>query len=256
MDLHLQGKSVFITGGTRGIGLACARTFAAEGAGVTIAGTTAESVGRAQRTLKDQHGIDVETFVGDLSQADVRERLAPAFDLIDILVNNAGAIPGGGLTAMSEQQWRQAWDLKVFGYIDLSRMALPRMMARGAGVIVNVIGIAAEMPRYDYLCGAAGNAALSTFTRAVGAHATSRGVRVVGVNPGPTETDRLVTLYKARAKQKFNDESRWQEMLEHLPFGRAARADEMADLVVYLASARASYLSGVVVDADGGARYA
>lgn len=255
MDLLLQGKTVLITGGTRGIGVACARTFAAEGASVTITGTTSESTSRAQRTLKDEHGIDVDTFVGDLSQADVRQALVPRLDGIDILVNNAGAIPGGGLTAMTDAQWREAWDLKVFGYIDMARLALPRMMERGAGVIVNVIGIAAEMPRYDYLCGAAGNAALSTFTRAVGAHATSRGVRVVGVNPGPTETDRLVNLYKARARQKFNDESRWQEMLEHLPFGRAAHADEIADLVVYLASARASYLSGVVIDADGGARF-
>lgn len=256
MDLHLQGKSVLITGGTRGIGLACARTFAAEGAQVTITGATTESAQRAQRTLEDQDNIRVATFVGDLSHADARRSLEALLDNVDILVNNAGAIPGGGLTAMSEEQWRDAWDLKVFGYIDMTRLALPKMMARGSGVIVNVIGIAAEMPRYDYLCGATGNAALSTFTRAVGAHATTRGVRVVGVHPGPTETDRLIQLYKSRAKEKFNDESRWQEMLQHLPFGRAAHASEMADLVVYLASARASYLSGVVVDADGGARYA
>lgn len=129
------------------------------------------------------------------------------------------------------------------------------MMERGSGVIVNVIGIAAEMPRYDYLCGATVTLRVDVY-RAVGAHATSRGVRVVGVHPGPTETDRLVELYKARAKEKFADESRWQEMLQHLPFGRAAYASEMADLVVFLASERASYLSGVVVDADGGARYA
>ncbi|PLP96726.1 short-chain dehydrogenase/reductase [Cupriavidus pauculus] len=256
MNLHLQGKSVLITGGTRGIGLACARTFAAEGSSVTIAGTSAESADRAQRELKDKDGVSVDTFVGDLSLPDVRRALESRLETVDVLVNNAGAIPGGGLTAMSDSQWREAWELKVFGYIETTRLALPKMMARGSGVIVNVIGIAAEMPRYDYLCGATGNAALSTFTRAVGAHATTRGVRVVGVHPGPTETDRLVKLYKARAQEKFGDESRWQEMLGHLPFGRAAQASEMADLVVYLASARASYLSGVVVDADGGARYA
>lgn len=256
MDLHLKGKSVLITGGSRGIGLACASTFAAEGASVTIAGSSADSTARAQRELADKQSINVATFVGDLSLPEVRQALEARLDEVDILVNNAGAIPGGGLTAMTDTQWREAWELKVFGYIETTRMALPKMMERGSGVIVNVIGIAAEMPRYDYLCGATGNAALSTFTRAVGAHATSRGVRVVGVHPGPTETDRLVELYKARAREKFADESRWQEMLQHLPFGRAAYASEMADLVVFLASERASYLSGVVVDADGGARYA
>ena len=256
MDLELKGKSVLITGGSRGIGFACAALFAAEGADVTIAGTSAESTTRAQRALADKHGAKVDTFVGDLSDADVRQSLDARLGALDVLVNNAGAIPGGGLTAMSDAQWRQAWELKVFGYIETTRMALPKMMDRGSGVIVNVIGIAAEMPRYDYLCGAAGNAALTTFTKAVGARSTTRGVRVVGVHPGPTETDRLVTLYKARAQEKFGDASRWQEMLEHLPFGRAARASEMADLVVYLASARASYLSGVVVDAAGGAQYA
>ncbi|WP_420996124.1 short-chain dehydrogenase/reductase [Cupriavidus sp. 30B13] len=254
MDLHLTGKSVLVTGGTRGIGLACARAFAGEGASVTIAGSTQASADKARLALRGE-GIEVQALCADLSRTQERQALAERLRSVDILVNNAGAIPGGGLTALSDEQWRSAWDLKVHGYIDTTRLALPEMMARGAGVIVNVIGIAAQMPRYDYLCGSVGNAALSTFTRAVGAHATTRGVRVLGVNPGPTETDRLVKLYKARALQKFGDESRWEEMLRHLPFGRAARPDEIADLVIYLASDRASYLSGVVIDADGGAQY-
>jgi len=122
-------------------------------------------------------------------------------------------------------------------------------------VIVNVIGIAGVMPRQDYIFGATANAALVAFTQAVGVHATTRGVRVVGVNPGPCTTERLEKLYRGRAQSAFGDASRWKELLGTLPFGRASEPEEMADLVAFLASARASYLSGVVIDADGGARY-
>jgi 3-oxoacyl-[acyl-carrier protein] reductase len=143
----------------------------------------------------------------------------------------------------------------MFGYVDLTRMALAPMMERGAGVIVNVLGIAGANPRYDYVCGSTANAGLMAFTKSVGAHSSRRGVRVVGVNPGPTETERLVKLFSTRAQVSLGDASRWPELLADLPFGRPATADEMADLVVFLASARASYLSGLVVDADGGAMY-
>lgn len=254
MQLELEGKRVLITGGTAGIGLACAKGFADEGAEVVIVGSSDASAQRARQVLQDRHA-SIGIVVADLSNTEGRAAVADLLSKVDVLVNNAGAIPGGGLEAIDEARWRAAWDLKVHGYIETSRISLPAMMARGTGVIVNVIGIAAEMPRYDYLCGAAGNAALSAFTRAAGAHATSRGVRVVGVNPGPTETERLVKLYKARALQRIGDESRWQEMVADLPFGRAAQPEEIADLVVFLASKRASYLSGVVIDADGGARY-
>ncbi|RAI64829.1 short-chain dehydrogenase [Pseudomonas fluorescens] len=256
MDLHLKGKRVLITGGTRGIGLACAIAFFGEGAHVTIIGSSPESVARARNFLAREHGINVAGMHLKLDEREDQKALGEHLANVDILVNNAGAIPGGGLESLSDEAWRKAWDLKVHGYIDATRSALPAMLERKSGVIVNIIGIAGVMPRYDYLCGSVGNAALITFTQAVGAECAKQGVRVLGVNPGPTETDRVMTLYKARAQQRFGDESRWQELLNDLPFGRATRPEEIADLVVFLASDRASYLSGVVVDADGGARFA
>lgn len=254
MQLNLQGKHVLITGGSRGIGLACAISFANEGAAVTIVGSSQLSVERAKQRLESM-GITVSGLSFKLDQREDQIQFATHLDDVDVLVNNAGAIPGGGLDALSDEQWRQAWDLKVHGYIDATRIALGKMLQRNSGVIVNVIGIAGVAPRYDYICGSAGNAALIAFTQAAGAQAAKQGVRVLGVNPGATETDRVMTLYKARAKQRFGDESRWQELLQGLPFGRLAKAEEIADLVVFLASARASYLSGVVIDADGGARH-
>jgi NAD(P)-dependent dehydrogenase (short-subunit alcohol dehydrogenase family) len=172
-----------------------------------------------------------------------------------VLVNNAGAIPGGTIEAIDEARWREAWDLKVFGYINLTREVLPPMLKRKSGVIVNVIGLAGMKPSFDYICGATGNAALIAFTKGIGAGATSHGVRVLGVNPTATRTDRIITLSKARAKASLGDESRWEEMLSNAPFGRICETEEVADVVVYAASARASYLSGTVIDIDGGQLY-
>jgi NAD(P)-dependent dehydrogenase (short-subunit alcohol dehydrogenase family) len=129
------------------------------------------------------------------------------------------------------------------------------MEARGTGVILNIIGMAGRAPRADYICGAAGNAALIAFTNALGARSVDHGVRVLGINPAGTRTERYETLARARAKSRFGDESRWRELLTNLPFGRPAEPAEIADLAVYLASARASYLSGTVVDADGGGQF-
>ncbi|MEK6418318.1 MAG: short-chain dehydrogenase/reductase [Burkholderia gladioli] len=256
MDLGLQQKRVLITGGSRGIGYACAEVFAREGADVTIVGRTQSSVDAALQSLSNAHPGKHKGFALDLSDASSSDILRDAIASSDIVVNNAGAIPGGGLDRVDDESWRAAWDLKVYGYIDATRKALPAMLSRGSGVIVNVIGIAGAAPRYDYVSGSMANAALIAFTKATGAYAARSGVRVVGVNPGPTETDRLVRLYETRAEARFGDHTRWRELLGDMPFGRPAKPEEIADLVAFLASARASYLSGVVIDADGGAQYA
>lgn len=256
MELFLTGKQVVVTGGTRGIGLACAAAFLAEGASVTVVGSSESSIEQAKNSLGGSHAARLTTLCVDLSRDDERKKLAPVLESADILVNNAGAIPGGGLDTIDNDAWRKAWNLKVFGYIDVTRLALPYMLAREEGVIVNIIGIFGALPSYDYLCGSAGNAALIAFTKATGAHSARKGVRVLGLNPGATRTDRLEILYKSRALARFGDEGRWPELLDQLPFGRLAEPQEMADLVLFLVSRRASYLSGVVIDADGGNMYA
>lgn len=256
MDLNLQNKKVLITGGSKGIGYACAELFLAEGADVVIVSSQLQSIEQAIKNLQEKYGHKVVGHVVNLSAADAPAKMANLLADVDILVNNAGAIPGGGLDAIDDERWRQAWDLKVFGYINTIRDVLPKMMQRKSGVVINIIGMAGASPSYDYVCGSMANASLITFTKAVGGYSSKSGVRVLGVNPGPTETDRLIKLYKERAKYQLGDENKWRDLLPSLPFGRPCKPEEIANLVVFLASDKASYLSGLVIDADGGAMYA
>jgi len=255
MELDLQGRKVLITGGSKGIGLACAHSFAREGAAVVVAARDEQRLAGIRDKMAESGGKQASTFAGDLGQPGDRERLFAAHPDVDILVNNAGAIPAGDLFDIDLERWTAAWQLKVFGYVHLTRLYLEAMKERGGGVIVNIIGMAGVAPRWDYICGATGNAALIAFTRAAGAKSVDWNVRVFGLNPAPTRTDRIESLLRRKAKDQFGDEERWRENVSALPFGRMSEAAEIADLAVVLASPRASYVSGTVIDVDGGQTY-
>ena len=255
MDMELAGKRVLVTGGSKGIGLACAQAFAAEGCDLVLASRDAAALEAAAGGIRARHNVGVAVQAGDLSRPEARRALAEAHPEIDVLVNNAGAIPGGTVHDITLERWQEAWALKVFGYIHLCQLYLPGMERRRAGTIVNVIGMAGRAPRADYICGAAGNASLIAFTAALGGKAPDSNVRVVGIAPGATMTDRIITLSKSRAKTKWGDEGRWQEMLSGLPLGRAGKPEEIADLAVFCASPRGGYLSGSTLDVDAGAQF-
>ena len=251
MDLQVAGKRVVVTGGSKGIGLSIAEAFLAEGASVTLVARDAGRLGEAAKGLQGR----VDTVAADLSLPGDREKLATSHGDADILVNNAGAIPGGGLFDIDMARWEQAWALKVMGYIHLTQLFLAPMKERRDGTIVNIIGMAGRQPRWDYVCGGTGNAALAAFTNAVGGRTPEWNVRVFGIHPSATRTDRIMTLSKTRAKNELGDESRWQEMLGRLPFDRVAEPSEIAAMAVMLASPLVHYLSGTVVDVDGGAQF-
>lgn len=250
MDLELAGRRVLITGASMGIGLACAEVFAREGCDIALVARDQARLDAAAKGLRAFADVNVRTHAADLSKTAEQSRLVDDMGDIDILVNNAGSIPAGEIAKVDDDSWRDAWDLKVFGYINLCRLVLPQMEARGSGVIVNVIGGAAVRPRPNYIAGAAGNSALMAFTQALGSRSLRNGVRVVGVNPGQIRTDRLIALLRTHAERKLGDPERWEEMqsIESPP----GQPEQVADVVVFLASARAGHVSGVVIAVDGG----
>jgi len=251
MDLHLAGRTVLITGGSKGIGLGCARRFAAEGCNLVLAARSKDQLETAAEGVRKSAQVDVRTMAVDLSRQAERDRLVEAYPDIDVLVNNAGAIPGGDIFHVDDKAWREGWELKVFGYVNLARAYFMRMKERKHGVIINICGAGGETMSFTYVAGAAGNASLMAFSRALGSHSIDYGIRVVGVNPGPVETDRIVYLAKQRAKAE-GDESRWREGFARMPYGRPAKTDEIAPMVAFLASDLASYISGTVITMDGG----
>jgi NAD(P)-dependent dehydrogenase (short-subunit alcohol dehydrogenase family) len=252
MDLHLRGKRVLITGASKGIGAAAAEAFAEEGCDLRLTARNVDQMQQLADRLRGSHQIDVAVHGVDLRDGDALAQLAKDAGDIDILVNNAGDIPGGSLDAIDEARWRHAWDLKVFGFINLTRLIYAQMKARGHGVIINDIGAAGEKFDANYITGSAGNAALMAFTRALGGKSLKDNIRVVGINPGPVGTDRHVTLMKTRAKAQLGDENRFRELQQGLPLNRPAHPREIADLMAFLASDRSGYTSGVIVTVDGG----
>ncbi|MCO5163684.1 MAG: short-chain dehydrogenase/reductase [Mesorhizobium sp.] len=250
MKLDLEGRSVVVTGGSSGIGLACAERFAEEGARVVLVSRDRDRLDEAVKRFGSKNAI---AHAADLGRPEARENLFRAFPDADVLVNNAGAIPGGSLSAVSMDAWIDAWQLKVFGYVHLTKLFLAAMRRRRSGCIVNIIGIAGRAPMSDYICGTAGNAALIAFTEAVGSESTRDDVRVCGINPGMTDTARVARMnLGGRAAGENSSSARWSE--NDLPMGRMASPDEIAAMAVFLSSSQASYLSGTVVDIDGGNR--
>ncbi|MDR6415341.1 short-chain dehydrogenase/reductase [Pseudarthrobacter sulfonivorans] len=251
MDLGLQGKTVLITGASQGIGRETAMLLAGEGCNLVLVSRNGERLEALTDAIRTRHGVSVSFVAADLSTEAGLEQVTSGTGDLDVLVNNAGAIPPGTLQQIDDRRWREAWDLKVFGYINLTRSLYANLKER-QGVVVNVIGAGGEAFRPEYVAGAAGNAALMALTRALGKSAAQDNMRVVGINPGPVSTSRNETMLRARAKAEFRDEDRWSELNAALPYGRAATPEEIASAVAFLASPRSGYTNGTILTIDGG----
>jgi NAD(P)-dependent dehydrogenase (short-subunit alcohol dehydrogenase family) len=252
MDLGLSGKKVFITGGSKGIGLACADAFLAEGAKVAICSRAKENLDKAKASRPSLYCVSAD-LIDERAAAAAVEEVEAKFGAIDILVNSAGAAKRAAPDDLTPAFWRAAMDAKFFSYINVIDPVIKRMAARKSGVIVNVIGVGGKVASSIHLAGGSANAALMLATAGLGATYASKGVRVVGISPGLTETERVAEGLAADAKRSniSMDEAR-KKAVGKLPLGRMASAEEVASAVVYVSSPQAGYITGTTISLDGG----
>jgi len=271
MDLQLQDKHVLITGGSKGIGLACAQAFLAEGARVSLVSRDSENLKLAARKLlaamDGQSGAGAEadgaegskrvaTFAADLrdpaAAVSALDRAEQAAGSVDILVNSAGAAKRVGPDDLTPQAWRDSMEAKYFTYIHMLDPVVKRMGQRGSGVIVNIVGAGGKVASPTHLSGGAANAALMLVSAGMAAAYGAKGVRVNAVNPGLTLTERLKEGMAAEAKLAgIGIDEALERANKRLPLGRIAKPEEIADAVLFLASARASYITGAILAMDG-----
>ncbi|MEZ2218949.1 SDR family oxidoreductase [Rhizobium sp. RCC_161_2] len=251
MDLGLTNKVALVTGGSKGIGYACARLFLSEGARVGICSRAQANIDKALSGLPGAHGYAAD-LTSDTQALDVVDRIENDIGPIDILVNSAGAATRTPASDLTPAAWRAAMDAKYFSYINVLDPVIKRMAARGSGTIVNIIGNGGKIASPVHLAGGAANAALMLASVGLANAYASQGVRVVGLNPGLTETDRVAEGLKASAKLAGStEEEALADALKRIPIGRMASPDDIANVVAFLSSSKASYVTGVVISMDG-----
>ena len=255
MDLGLKDKKVLITGGSKGIGLACAKAFIAEGARVALVSRSQQNLDQAKQSLEKAYVIAAD-LTDDAAAAAMVERVEKEFGPLDVLVNSAGAAKRTDADDLTPAAWRAGMDAKYFSYINVIDPVIKRMGKRGRGAVINVIGGGGKVASPTHLAGGAANAALLLATAGLAYAYASKGVRVVGVSPGVTRTERVAEGLKAEAKRaNVSVEQAEKQMVARLPMGRPAEPEEIADIVVFAASERGRYLTGANISTDGAASH-
>ena len=256
MNLGLKGKVVIVTGGSKGIGLACARAFLAEGGRVAVVSRSQANLDAARRDLAAP-GADLIAVSCDLigrsaantMVAEVERRLGP----VDVLINSAGAAKRYLPEELNAEAWHAAMDAKYFTYIHAMDAALPAMAKRGQGVVINIIGMGGKVATPIHLPGGAANSALMLATVGLANVYGPKGIRLNAINPGSTMTERLRESLKLQAKTRgLSEDEVLSELQAKVPLRRYAAPEDIANLTLFLASDKASYVTGAIVPMDGG----
>jgi NAD(P)-dependent dehydrogenase (short-subunit alcohol dehydrogenase family) len=257
MDLQLQGKHVLITGGSKGIGLACAHGFLQEGARVSLVSRQTQHLHQAQQRLHSEFpDAQVFTFAADLTQPslalDALNAAEQAFGSVDVLVNSAGAAKRTPVNELTPVAWADAMQAKYFTYINIIDPTIKRMALRQSGVVVNIVGNGGKVASPIHLPGGAANAALMLASVGLANAYGPQGIRVNAINPGLTLTDRLQEGFAADARMRgVSTDEVLDQSIAKLPLGRIATPEEVANAAVFLASAKASYITGICMSMDG-----
>jgi NAD(P)-dependent dehydrogenase (short-subunit alcohol dehydrogenase family) len=251
MELALGDKNVLVTGGSKGIGFACAKAFVAEGAKVGIVSRARENVDRARAEAPGLFGLAADLSDADAALAMVEE-MERALGPIDVLVNSAGAAARTPPDELTPTKWRAAMDAKFFTYINVIDPLVKRMAARGRGVVINVIGSGGKVASPTHIAGGAANAALMLATAGLATAYAATGLRVLGLNPGLTRTGRVQEGMTAEATLRgVSSDDALAQAISRIPLGRMAEPEDIANAVLFLASDKASYLTGVTISMDG-----
>lgn len=261
LELGLRGKVALVTGGSMGIGFACARALSREGALVFIAARGEQRLQDAARRIQAETGTEVVPIRADMTSTDdVRRFVRTALDRhgrVDVLVNNAGAARGGLIEHLTDEDWWDGLNLKLLGYVRMLREVLPIMVRQGGGRVVNVIGNDGNKPAYWEVVPGAANAAGHNLTLALAEQYGRHNILINAVNPGPVETERWDGLEKAMARDKgISQDEAHRLALASIPLGRLNTPEEVATLVVFLASERNTYITGALISIDGAQRKA
>lgn len=255
MDLGLSGKVALVTGASKGIGLACARALAAEGARVIGVSRSAENLRAARDELAGQR-LEMATIAVDLVDPDAAastvERVEREFGPIEVLVNSAGAARRHPPAELDAAAFHQAMDAKYFSYMHVMEPVARRMAARGGGSIVNIVGQGGRVAGVLHVAGGAANSALMLATVGLARAYAAEGVRVNAINPGLTRTTRVEEGLDAASRASGRSkEALLADDVKRIPMGRLAEPDEIARVALFLASGQASYVSGAIIPMDG-----
>ena len=257
METGLKNKVAIISGASKGIGKAIAYDLANEGVMLSICSRNQDELNQVVRDINKAARVKVLPLVADMSKDDDIKRCVEAtfkeFKQIDILVNNAGSAPAGDFTKIEDTKWFEAWNLKFLGYMRMAREVLPYMKSQHSGRIINIIGAWGRNPKKYYMIGGHINAALLNFNKLLSDECGKYNILVNGINPGPIKTDRWDSMVnKMSSLAEMNSEIWEKNLLSSIPLNRPGKPEEVADLVTFLASDRASYITGTVITIDGG----